>query len=132
MTLYISSASVASTQPLTPVGPLVGSVPRLFAVVLVFPASPAVPPSVWTALHGARPLAPFTTRGPVSSRYLIGKSGKLESIFSFSGEISFSKSAETSGDMDINNIRLTRRIERARMALNKLSYHWSAIKVRIQ
>ena len=44
--LYISSGSFASTQPVTPVGPLLGSVPKLLAVVLVFPASPAEPASV--------------------------------------------------------------------------------------
>ena len=64
---YRSSGSAESTQPFTPVGPFVGSVPKLFAVVLVFPVSPAVPPSVCTAGQGALPDVPRSTLGPTSS-----------------------------------------------------------------
>ena len=88
--LYKSSASVESTQPFTPEGPFVGSVPRLLAVALVFPVSPAEPPSVCTVGQGARPEAPVSTLGPTESMVLAGKSNAVVSLNSFPCSISLS------------------------------------------
>ena len=88
--LYMSSGSFASTQPVTPFGPFVGSVPRLFAVVLVLPASPAEPASVCTVLHGARPDAPVSILGPTESIVLAGRSKIGDSSNSFPSSIPFS------------------------------------------
>ena len=87
---YRSSGSVESTQPLTPLGPLVGSVPKLFAVALVFPVSPAVPPSLCTAGHGALPEVPRFTLGPTSSIDFGIKSKIGISLNSFDCSISLS------------------------------------------
>ena len=67
-----------------------GSVPKLFAVVLEFPVSPAVPPSVCTAGQGALPDVPRSTLGPTSSIDLGIKSKIGISLNSFDWSISLS------------------------------------------
>ena len=88
--LYMSSGSFASTQPVTPFGPLVGSVPRLLAVELVLPASPVEPASVCMVLHGARPEAPVSILGPTESIVLAGMSKTGDPPNSFPCSIPFS------------------------------------------
>ena len=84
----MSCESEESTHPVTPVGPFVGSVPRLLAVLVVLPASPVPPPSVWTALHGARPDALVSILGPKASIVLAGKSKTVDSLSSLPCSIS--------------------------------------------
>ena len=114
----MSCESEESTHPVTPVGPLVGSVPRLLAVLVVLPASPAVPPSVWTALHGARPEVLVSILGPKASIVFAGCVGISNSSRSSFLSNSFSKLAEASGENIIINIRPARKILRLHIVLN--------------
>ncbi len=115
----MSTPSFASTQPVTPpVTPLFGFDPRLFEVLLVLPASPAVPPSDCTALHGARPLVPDIVRIETSLKFLIGKSSNRDSSTGSTTAFSLSNPAVASGVNAIIIIRAARRYGRVRMVLN--------------